>query len=344
MNKLPKVNYIGNKEKLTSWIIENVPSDVKSIFDAFSGGCSVGYFAKIKGYEVITNDILNINYLLAKALIENKNVTLDENDIKIIFEGNPIEGFMFNNYAEVFYFENECKELDLYIHNIKNKISDQYKQALAIALLRRAMIRKMPYSRFNIKWDKIVQLRDEEYSYLKYKRKRSYHNESFKHHFLANLSDYNSAIFDNGKNNKSYNENIFDIVNKIEADLIYLDPPYTGTMNNYHGFYGMLDEFIEGKKVMPFDDNFIDKKEVEEIFDRLFSNLKNYKYWMLSYNNKSYPTKEILINIISKYSNEIKVIEKQHTYKITGKENKNNNMEYLFLIKNSNHDYFTCKK
>ena len=118
MNKLPKVNYIGNKEKLTSWIIENVPSDVKSIFDAFSGGCSVGYFAKIKGYEVITNDILNINYLLAKALIENKNVTLDENDIKIIFEGNPIEGFMFNNYAEVFYFENECKELDLYIHNL----------------------------------------------------------------------------------------------------------------------------------------------------------------------------------------------------------------------------------
>ena len=33
------------------------------------------------------------------------------------------------------------------------------------------MIRKMPYSRFNISWEKVKQLRDEDYSYKHYKRK-----------------------------------------------------------------------------------------------------------------------------------------------------------------------------
>ena len=69
---------------------------------------------------------------------------------------------------------------------------------MAFALCR-AMIHKMPYSRFTLNWDTIVQLRDEEYSYQKYKRKRAYHNESFKHHFLENVNEYNNAIFDNRK-------------------------------------------------------------------------------------------------------------------------------------------------
>ena len=30
---------------------------------------------------------------------------------------------------------------------------------------------------------------------------------------------------------------------KVKADLIYLDPPYCGTMNDYYG-YNLLDEYI----------------------------------------------------------------------------------------------------
>jgi hypothetical protein len=35
--------------------------------------------------QVFSNDILEINYHLAKALIENKSEILDDNDLKIIF-------------------------------------------------------------------------------------------------------------------------------------------------------------------------------------------------------------------------------------------------------------------
>jgi len=334
MHKFPKINFIGNKEKIAKWISDYFPVDAESLFDAFSGGSSVSYQAKLKGLKVVSNDILKINSIISKALIENNFEKLSSADIEIIFAGEPQEGFMYENYSEVFFFPEECKQLDLYRGNI-SLLNSEYKQALALTLMRRAMVRKMPYSRFNINWEKIVQLRDEEYSYEKYKRKRAYHNQSFKSHFLENWTDYNRAVFDNGKENVSLNDDVFNLLNIVKADIIYLDPPYTGTMNNYYGFYGMLDEYISGQKQHAFANNFTDKKHAIELFDKLFSQLQNFKYWFLSYNNASYPTKEQLIGLLNKYSNEIQVIEKPHTYKITGKEKKNANMEYLFIVKNA---------
>lgn len=333
MHKYPKINYIGNKDKISSWICEQIPKGVNSIFDAFSGGASVSYEAKNRGYKVISNDIMLVNYNISKALIENMSQTLDSKDVKLIFSGNPTKGFMYENYANKLYFPEECMELDLYTNNIK-KLDSEYKRSLAYSILRRAMIRKMPYSRFTVPWDKIVQLRDEEYSYSKYKRKRAYHNQSFEYHFLHELNSYNSAVFDNNRECKAYNEDIFNLVEKVDADLIYLDPPYTGTMNNYFGFYGAIDEMLSGKKLQAYDNNFVDKKTAIDLFDKLFQKLKKYKYWMLSYNNSSYPTRDQLIKLLSKYSNNVKVLEHEHIYKITGKENKNKNIEYLFVVEN----------
>jgi DNA-cytosine methyltransferase len=335
-NKYPKVNYIGNKEKLATWICDYFPKDANSIFDAFSGGSSIGYESKKRGYQTFSNDILKINYFLAKSLIENNEETLNDKDINIIFTGKPFKGFMYKNYSEVFFFPQECMELDLYRKNIE-KLSSQYKKSIAFTLIRRAMVRKMPYSRFNLNWDKIKQLRDEEYSYAKYKRKRAYHNESFKSHFIKNLDDYNNAIFNNNKINKVYHDDVFNLLNEVNADIIYLDPPYTGTMNNYFGFYGLIDEYIQSKKLQAFKNNFIDKKSSLQLFDKLFSNLSNFKYWFLSYNNNSYPSKDELINVIGKYSDDIKVIEKPYSYKVTGKDKKCKNAEYLFIIKNTNY-------
>ena len=332
--KFPKINFIGNKEKIAKWIVDYFPKDADSVFDAFSGGGAISYQSKLKGFKVISNDILEINYLISKALIENNSVKLTYEDVQLIFSGEPKEGFIFNEYSEVYFFPDECKELDQYRENIE-KLDTDYKKAIALILMRRAMIRKMPYSRFNIAWKKIVQLRDEKYSYEKYKRKRSYHNQSFKSHFLENVISYNKAIFDNFKVNISINSDIFDVIESVNADIIYLDPPYTGTMNNYFEFYGMLDEYIAGKKLLPFNNNFIDKKTAIELFDTLFSKFNNYKYWFLSYNNSSYPTQEQLIKLLEKYSNNVTLIEKPHIYKITGKENKKENVEYLFIIENT---------
>lgn len=333
----PTINYIGNKEKIVEWISSILPSDAESLFDVFAGGCSVSYMAKVKGLQVYTNDILKINYCIAKALIENQSETLDEKDVEIIFKGTPFAGFMTNNYSDKFYFKEECMELDLYRSNIE-KLNSDYKKSLALILIRRAMIRKMPYSRFTIRWEKIKQLRDEEFSYLHYKRKRHYHNQSFKFHFTDNLNEYNESIFDNGKENKAYNLDVYEAIKNIKADIIYMDPPYAGTMNDYFGFYGLLDSYITGAVAKPFANNFIDKNTILEQFDKLFSNLQNFKYWLLSYNSRSKPEKDEILELLSKYTNQVEVHEMPYAYRVTGKEKKQKDIEYLFVAKNQNYE------
>ncbi|EJZ50160.1 DNA adenine methylase, partial [Simonsiella muelleri] len=191
--KYPKINYIGNKEKIAAWICDQLPEDVNTVADVFSGGCSFSFEAKKRGYRVIANDILLINHQLALALIENNHDILTDEDVNTIFSGSLKSGFMTEHYANVFFFEDECKQLD-YIHENISELVNPYKKALAFSLMRRAMIRKMPYSRFTIPWEKIKQLRDEEYSYAKYGRRRAYHNETFESHFRQNLAAYNQAV------------------------------------------------------------------------------------------------------------------------------------------------------
>lgn len=330
--QFPRINYIGNKEKIAPWICKKFPKEVRSVFDSFSGGCSISYELKKRGFQVITNDILKINALISRAIIVNDKITLDQNDVDKIRAGKPKKGFMYHNYSNVHFFERECMELDQYKANIFKYLKG-FKKDLAMVLLRRSMIRKMPYSRFNIRWSKIVQLRDEHYSYEKYKRKRAYHNQSFLDHMQSNVNLYNNAVFSSGLKHKSYNQDVFYLAPRIQADLIYIDPPYSGTMNNYFGFYGLLDELICEKKLRSFNNNFTDKKEIELNLDKLFSKLLNYKYCAISYNNRAYPTKEKIIKILKKYTSKIEVFEKQHNYQITGKTQKTTNIEYLFLGK-----------
>ncbi len=332
--KYPTVNFIGNKEKIADWIFDYVPNDVNIFFDGFSGGASVSYEAKKRNYQVISNDVLKINYLISKSLVENSKHKLSSKDVEIIFGGKPFSGYMHKNYSNYRFYPKECMELDLYRANIE-KLSNNYKKAMAITLMRRAMIRKMPYSRFNISWEKVKQLRDEEYSYKHYKRKRAYHNESFKKHFLDQIEEYNLSIFDNGKNNKAYNKDIFSLIKKIDADLIYLDPPYPGTLNKYFDFYGMLDEYIDSKKQESFPNSFTNKNEALFLFDKLLKLSSNKKYMVLSTGNKSYPDISTLKKLAEQNFKKVTIQEKEHVYKITGRKNKNINKEILIIGKNA---------
>lgn len=331
--KYPKINYIGNKEKIASWICDQLPSDVETVADVFSGGCSFSYEAKKRGLAVIANDILKINHQLALALIENNDVVLSDDDVDLIFSGSLKNGFMTEHYSDVFFFEQECQELDSYRQNIE-KLDNPYKKALAFALIRRAMIRKMPYSRFTIPWEKVKQLRDEEYSYAKYGRRRAYHNQSFEFHFRENLTAYNQAIFNNGEQHQALNQDVFEVLKNIQADAVYLDPPYTGTMNNYFGFYGLLDSYISSSVAKPFDNHFMDKKQAIDLFKKLVEYLKPFRYWLLSYNNVSQPNREELAQMLAENGRTVQILETLHIYKVTGKENKQNHKEILFLVEN----------
>lgn len=335
MSKYPKINYIGNKAKLVDWIIENLPLKRGKVLDIFSGGNSVSYALKEKKYEVLSNDVLYSNYVISKAIIENNSVKLSSD----ILEKNISKDLIEKKYEKIkflsnrLYFDEEVKELARLV--CISEILDNYEKYMFLALLRRAMIRKLPYSRMNVPWNQIVKLRDEDYSYMKYKRKRAYHNLSFKQHILDNINNYNDSIFDNGKKNLSYNMDSFEMLKKIKepVDIIYMDPPYPKTMNKYGEFYGLFDKvFDEEKKYIDFsaNDKFMDNMEklIKKCIDKT-------KYVVISLNNKTSPSSDELKQMLEKYG-KVSIKYKDFQYKVTGKENKNTTVEILIIVKLKN--------
>lgn len=331
MCKYPKVNYIGNKEKITKWIINNLPLQNGTVLDLFCGGCSVSYALKQNHYNVISNDILYSNYVLAKAIVENDDVRLLESDLVLEQEDCKFSDdvlFLVNKL----YFEDEIKELSSLV-NKSNHLKD-YKKYLFLALLRRAMIRKIPYSRMNIKWDEIVKLRNEEYSYKKYGRYRHYHNITFFEHIKDNLSEYNDAVFNNNTHCIAQNYDAYECLYRLEkpVDIIYMDPPYPSTMNKYNDFYGDFDRIFQ-KEIS----NGIDLTNKNTFLNNFAKLIRlcvgKTKYVAISLNNRSYPSADLLLSQISTFINEYKIFTTEHSYKVTGKENKKLNIEILLVCK-----------
>lgn len=333
MPKYPKVNYIGNKEKLADWIISNMPVEKGKILDIFAGGCSISYALKKNGYEVIANDILFADYVIAKALVENQNTTLSASVFEKRVDDNRVKELIrkFNFIEDRLYYPEEIEELAKLV--AISEVLKGNEKYLFLVLLRRAMIRKLPYSRMNVPWNQIQKLRDENYSYIKYGRKRAYHNQTFESHMRENLKEYNAAIFP-GNVCKVYNRDAAEMIRKIKhVDVVYMDPPYPATMNNYDSFYGMYDEMFDKKKKHM---DFTQKSDFLINMDKLIKKLiGKTKYIVLSQNTRVQPGPDEIKEMLSKYG-EVELREKKHNYQVTGKENKNASKELLFILKMRN--------
>lgn len=333
MSKYPKINYIGNKDKLVDWIIGNLPLKKGTVLDLFSGGNSVAYALKENNYTVYSNDALYSNYVISKAIIENKDIKLNEDVLNTKVTNSEIN----KKYKDIsflsnrLYYEEEVKELAKFFV-ISEKIENEYEKYLFLALIRRAMIRKLPYSRMNVPWNQIQKLRDEDYSYEKYKRRRAYHNYTFERHIKDNLQNYNNAVFDNQKNNRSFNNDAFDMIDKLneKVDMIYMDPPYPATMNKYGEFYGLYDRAVNHEiQYVNFSENNMFLSNLEELVKKCIGKTN---YIVISESNKTKPTVKELSNMLSNYGT-VRVFSKEHQYKVTGCINKNQTIEILIVLK-----------
>lgn len=330
MSNYPKVNYIGNKEKLVNWIIGEMPKKSGKVLDIFAGGCSVSYALKEKGYSVISNDILYADYVIARALVENMDKTLSLSVFDKKVDNRRVTELIskFDFLQDKLYFEDEIIELAKLVA-ISEKLSGNEKY-LFLALLRRSMIRKLPYSRMNVPWNQIQRLRDEEYSYAKYRRKRAYHNQTFESHMRENLNAYNRAVF-SANECKVYNCDAMDMIKKIDwVDVVYMDPPYPSTMNDYDAFYGMFDEMFDKKRKHT---DFTQHSVFLENLDRLITRIEGKtEYIVLSQNTRVQPEPSEIESMLCKHG-KVDIKEREHNYQVTGKSNKKSSKELLFVLK-----------
>lgn len=339
IHQFPRTQYLGSKEKLIKWILEIAPKNINTIFDAFSGTSVVGYYFKNRGYKVYSNDFLKCNYLISQALIENQNITLDKNDIGILLdETTKADNLMEKVFTGVFFERDQAQFLDKFRANVE-KLSNENKKALALTIMNRSLTRKVTLGHF-------AHLKAIEYSKNPERVKR---NASLVKHlkdiFQSLVHSYNNAVFDNKNNNKAYCEDTISLIRKLkDVDLVYFDPPYCGCHPDYQAFYHLLETFVQYWKDKEFvngtkmyspkkESGFVQKSEIINSFKKLFENSKHIPHWLISYNSKSYPNKNIMIELIEKYK-KVKVYENEYSNHYGGKGSRKGTKEYLFYCYN----------
>lgn len=309
--KFPEPQYLGAKYVHRCWIKEFIPQGVHTALDAFGGSQSIAYMFKQMGLKTYTNDFLKFNYEIGLSLIENNANVLDDSDIETLFSPNsdPKEYNLCETlFTNVFFEQSETQFIDSFRSNVP-RLSNGYKQALALSIMNRSLTRKVTMGHF-AHTKALDYAADPE----RIKRNRSL-IRPIKDIFLDLLVGYNAAVFDNLQDNKSYNENILDLLPCLsDIDLVYFDPPYCDSHSDYQGFYHLLETYTEYWKDKKFVNGvkryeprrysgFEKKTEIIASFEELFSKAQYIPYWLVSYNDRSFPNIDTLVDMISKYRN-----------------------------------------
>lgn len=344
----PEPQYLGAKHTHLAWIKDFIPDNVSVALDAFAGSQSVAFLFKQMGFETITNDFLNFNNQIGLALIENKNEKITQEDLDILYQPakNKNDFQLMNSvYTNLFFEENEADFLDNFRANIP-LLSSLYKQALAFTIINRSMTRKITMGHFG-HTQALKYASDPE----RIKRNRSL-IRPIKEIFEDLLPLYNNAVFDNEQGNQSHNQNILELLPTLKnVDLTYFDPPYCDSHADYQSFYHLLEtyteywkdkEFINGtKRYEPQRFSGFDKKrDVISSFEKLFEYSQEIPHWLISYNDRSYPSVAELSKMISKYR-DVTVETKAYQNGRGGKGSVAGSHEVLFVCKPKKKHFIT---
>jgi len=311
------MRFIGNKENLLDKIYQIMTEkEIKgqSFFDFFAGTTNVGRFFKKMNYQVYSSDLLYFSFVLQKAYIaNNQEFTFDKLLKNINFQSQQLfaaplqtiveylnqipdkQGFIYKNYTPAgdrMYFS---EENGLRIDTIRQQIEEWKNESLISEneyfILLACLIETVPfyanvagiYAAFHKKWDpravKKLELRPIEF-------------------------------IQNNFENQCFNENSVTLLDKIKADIFYLDPPYN--QRQYAPNYHLLETIAkydnpEIKGVTGLRANYENQKskfcnattalqELEKI-----AKFGKYKTLILSYNNEGIMPQNEILYILSKY-------------------------------------------
>ncbi len=339
-HQFPAPQYLGAKHTHLAWINKFIPSQVQTALDAFSGSQSVAFLFKQLGFKTITNDFLNFNNQIGLALVENNMEQLTKGDVELLFahaENKTDFQLMENTFTNVFFQQEEAAFLDNFRANIP-LLENRYKQALAYAVINRSMTRKITMGHFAH-----TQALQYASSPERIKRNSSL-IKPLKTIFENLLPEYNYAVFDNKQDNCSHHANILELLPILEnVDLAYFDPPYCDSHADYQSFYHLLETFTEYWQDKQFINGikryepqrisgFDKKKDVMASFETLFELAENIPHWLISYNNRSYPSVEEFEKIISKHR-QVEIEEKIYINGRGGKGSVAGSKELLFICK-----------
>ena len=323
--------YIGNKAKLTDWIMEIIHKETEgndTFIDIFSGTAIVAREAMKTYKNVVLNDILFSNNIAYKAFFDNSKWD-SKKIVDIVNEYNTLnpqeikENYFSKNFGGKFYEKEVSKLIGHIREDIESRKNELNEKEYAILLT--SLIYTI---------DRLANTVGHFDAYIKkpiIKRPLNFR--------LIQTEDFSGA--------KIYREDSNQLVKSLKGDIAYIDPPYNS--RQYSRFYHIYENLVKWEKpklhgvaLKPEPENMSKYCTVKakEAFKDLVENL-DVKYLAVSYNNtyksKSKSSKnKIEYNEIIEILNGVgktKIFEQSHQYFNAGKTDFNDHKEFLFLTK-----------
>lgn len=331
--KIIKINnrrYLGNKYKLLPFITKVVKEEcenVNTVADIFAGTGAVA--SAFTDKKIITNDIMYSNYICHLAWFSSEAYS-EEKVIDLIMNYNNItveqDNYMSENFADTYFSLEDCRKIGF----VRQDIEDRYSRNMLNSRERALLITSLLYG-----MDKIANTCGHYDAYRQ--------GVEFDKHLELPVPKPDMYL---NKNNVCYNMDIDELVEDIEADLVYIDPPYNS--RQYCDAYHLLENVARWNKPEVFG---VAKKmdrtalksdyctqKATAAFEKLIDSIQA-KYIILSYNNMAEKGND-RSNAKINDDDIIRILEKRGTVKIfvedykafsTGKSDIKENQERLFL-------------
>ena len=331
--KTTKINnrrYLGNKYKLLPFItrvVENECKNINTVADIFAGTGAVA--SAFIDKKIITNDIMYSNYICHVAWFSSEHYS-EEKIIKIITQYNNLkiteDNYMSDNFSNTYFSLDDCRKIGFIRQDIEDKFNSGYINARERALLITSLLYAM---------DKIANTCGHYDAYRQ--------GVEFEKHLELYVPQPEPDV---NENNVCYNMDTNELAPEIEADLIYIDPPYNS--RQYCDAYHLLENVARWEKPEVFgvarkmdrtalkSDYCTQKATVA--FENLIDSI-HAKYILLSYNNMANKgndrsnakiSDDDIMKILSK-KGKVKVFSEDYKAFSTGKSDIQSNQERLFL-------------
>lgn len=331
--KITKINnrrYLGNKYKLLPFItkvVEEECKNVNTVADVFAGTGAVA--SAFVDKKLITNDIMYSNYISHVAWFSSEMFS-EEKIIKYIMQYNNLEitedNYMSDNFSDTYFSLADCRKIGY----IRQDIEDKFHLGEINAKERALLITSLLYA-----MDKIANTCGH-YDAYRQGGKFDKHLELYVPQPEVHLN----------KNNVCYNMDINELAPKIQADLVYIDPPYNS--RQYCDAYHLLENVARWEKPEVFGvakkmdrtalkSDYCTKKATQA-FEKLIDSI-HAKYILLSYNNMAKKgndrsnakiSDDDIMRILGKRG-KVKVFAENYKAFSTGKSDIRENQERLFL-------------
>ena len=341
-DNIQTIRYMGNKNKLLDFIIpeiEKITAQKSIVCDLMSGTNAIGYALKNK-FKIYANDVQKYSECIAKSLIENNTVTINEECAKKDLEENYRKNlkemqynFFYNTYSDTYFSDIQCKDIDSIRYAIEH-IRENIKKNLYLTALMSVMCKVQSTTGHFA-----------QYMPKEHKRIIPLRNMNVWEQFIEKCNDFKNII-NNDMQNKAFNLDYKKLIklNEIKnVETFYLDSPYSG--EQYSRFYHILETIVRydnptvSYKAKYREDRFVSdfcyKNKVSNEFENIIKFCKkNNSNLVISYSNKGVIGCEEIEKLCRKYYNNVDIKTNDYKHSTQGKGN-NKLLEYLYILRRS---------